>query len=145
MKCDVCESAVGNEQKYVCYITKKGQITLCTSCISKGMRKGSGAILTKDEMYSKPVLVFNGRDERAGQIAEDENWNVNIFDFASDEVKWVIEEHWVRAQDHYWFCGDGQWKKDVTMKVYECFRRSCQNIRNYLGVWVATKGGTVRL
>ena len=149
MNCSVCEAAVGKDKKYVCYITKRGQITLCTSCISKGMRKGSGGIVAKQGVIAKPNFVFRGGDEAACRIAADEGWKMVIsepFDyrqglsFENDLAEWVIGGHWVAAQDKYWFGSNGKWNKDVSMHVHECFRRSCQNIRDYFGMWIRTEG-----
>ena len=136
MQCDVCENQVGDEQKYVCYITKRGQITLCTSCISKGMRKGSGGIVTKTAILPKPVLVFSGGGDIATLIAEEEGWQKSL----GEQDAWQISRHWVMALDHYWFGSNGKWFKDVSMSVTDCFRRSCRNIRDYFGMWLKTEG-----
>ncbi len=138
MHCNVCEQQVGDEQKYILYITKRGQVTLCTSCISKGMRKGSGAIVTKNGIFAKPVLVFNGGDEMALLIAGEEGWQKQSTEEGADE--WRITRHWAMATNHYWFGSNGKWTKDVSMHAHECFRRSCWNIRDYLGMWIETEG-----
>ena len=143
MRCDICENQVGDEQKHVCYITKRGQVTLCTSCISKGMRKGSGAIVRKQGVIAKPVLVFVGGDAEARRIAEAEGWvpvTTGTYQYVEDSQTWPMDTHWCMAQNHYWFARDGEFKKNVNWPVYDCFRVSCQNIRDYFGVWLTARG-----
>jgi len=140
MNCDVCSEQVGEDKKYIAYITKRGQITLCTSCITKGVRNGSGSIVSVNGVISKPTFMFAGRDAEACEIAESEGWGTTLSATKESPIdEWRISEHWKMAQKHYWFCQDGEWYKDVSISGYDCFRKSCQAIRDYFGVWLESK------
>ena len=134
MKCNVCNKAIDGDKKYVIYLTSKGQIIMCTSCVMTPIRHGSGAIMTKYGVLDVPTLFFSGADAEAKGIAVSEGWVVdgdptapNVYD---------ITEHWYMAQTNYWFVADGKWKKS-DMTAYDCFRRSCQTIRDNFSVWYA--------
>ena len=136
MKCNVCSTEVGGDQKYVVYLTTKGQITLCTSCVMKSIRKGSGSIMTRQGVIPKPRLAFIGNRE-ACQIAEEEGWNTSRDqNYVAESGERVIIEHWYKAEHGYWFMATGEWVKDVGLSTHARFRRSCRNIRNYYAVWL---------
>jgi hypothetical protein len=91
-------------------------------------------------VIAKPNLVFAAHDREARKIAEGEGWGTSPDVVAESPIdEWRVSLHWEMAQKNYWFCPDGEWKKNVDMQWYECFRRSCQNIRDYFGVWLKAR------
>jgi hypothetical protein len=141
MNCAVCGESVGENKKFICYIAQSGQVTLCTSCITKGVRKGSGSIVTKDGVIPKPSLVFASSNKEVCEIAMAEGWTaIPGENYTAGPDEQHVQIHWEKAQQKYWFSGDGEWEKAVSLSVHECFRRSCRNIRDYYGVWMRTAG-----
>ena len=135
MICDVCREILEADRKYVVYLLGSIQARICTKCIMRGVRAGSGAIVTKNDCVMQPFLAFYTAHEKAREIAEEAGWLVAPIEESGTEVE-VITEHWDRAQNQYWFANNGTWVRDVRVPVNECFKRSCENIRDNYGLWL---------
>ena len=137
LKCSLCGT---DRKKYVVYDLPCGQVTLCKSCLSLGMRSPSGTLITRtQETLSLPSLGFPASlcDRRYCDAASAEGWA--IVDGTDPEVD-VITSHYYSALLHRYFIPTGQWLKDVSVEPVECFRRSCANIRDYYMQWLKARG-----
>lgn len=148
MNCKVCDEIVGEDKKYATYMIGRKQVIICKGCGFKGARSQVGDIVGKHGVLKRPTLLFGSGDDEARAVAEDEGWKTTKSTFAKyEEGVWFIDQHWKMAATYYWFSSDGEWHHNVNMSVYDCFRRSCQNIRDNFGVWNAiciesTEGGS---
>ncbi len=139
MNCVVCKAEVGENKKYTVFMVDRKQLVMCKGCLMKGMQSKLGSIVTERGVINRPVLFFGSSESDLRDIAKSEGWKVTKSVIMETEPGvWFITQHWDMAQKYYFFNKDGMWGRLESCAGAErdCFRRSCQNIRDYFGVWL---------
>lgn len=140
MNCVVCKSGVGENKKFTVFMVDKKQVVICKSCLRKGNSAKAESIVMEHGVIEKPVLFFGSGESDLREIAKEEGWKVTkSVVMATEPGVWFITQHWEMARKCYFFNIDGTWGRIDSKPGAErdCFRRSCQNIRDYFGVWLA--------
>lgn len=140
MNCVVCKIEVGENKKYAIFMMDKKQVVICKSCLRKGNSAKAGSIVMEHGVIERPVLMFGSGEDDLREIAKSEGWEVTkSVVMEAEPGVWFITNHWDMARKYFFFNKDGSWGRIASKPSAErdCFRRSCRNIRDYFGVWLA--------
>ncbi len=140
MICDICREEIAKGKHVMLDATPKAVINVCKKCVVHALRAPDHATIAKGGLIELPQLVFAIQDRGKFIILGEKDFCDIAMECGwvltpTDEYYRCIVQHYFQSLNHRWWVITGDWAFEGNLNPRECFRKSCNNIRDYYAIW----------